>query len=190
MNLRALIVAIGTLSIGGVTYLAALSGQAERPDFVDAGCRVAQVECRLKLETDAGAVYVAGRTGVDVCGDAIVFSLPKRADKVAAQLIGTADEACAFVQPIGTCSVASICNLKPDGTRDVLPQTPACACRRASGTCSWDPDGAGPEASRPAPFGATLAAGTWSGAGCRRKYCGPELAGDQGGSWPAECPDQ
>jgi hypothetical protein len=49
----------------------------------------------------------------------------------------------------------------------------ACACRKATGTCNWTPPlvGGGVGAATAAPFGMTLPAGLWSGAGCRLTPC-------------------
>lgn len=65
--------------------------------------------------------------------------------------------------------------------------SPACACRRATGTCQYRND-AGTLVT--APLGRTLGPGyppfeVWSGAGCQPKAC-VELAGET--SWPSACP--
>ena len=63
----------------------------------------------------------------------------------------------------------------------------ACACRQATGTCNWTPPliGGGFGAAVAAPFGMTIPAGLWSGAGCLLKSC-VELYGFE--SNPPECP--
>ena len=65
----------------------------------------------------------------------------------------------------------------------------ACACSTGA-SCTYQPpklpDGTIP-APGPAPLGFTMAAGSWTGAGCRLKTC-TELAGFS--SWPPECPVQ
>lgn len=58
---------------------------------------------------------------------------------------------------------------------------PACTC--SSGKKCFRTDGGA------VLIGVTLSPGTWSGPGCIEKPCGPELAGEQGATWPSECPE-
>lgn len=68
------------------------------------------------------------------------------------------------------------------GRNEVAPFD--CACRKATGDCRVPSLDGGME---PAPFGVTLSAGRWDG-DCLPKAC-VEMAGEQGQSWPGDCPE-
>jgi len=76
---------------------------------------------------------------------------------------------------------------RTDATAQAVATGFSCACRQATGTCNWTPPliGGGVGAAVAAPFGMTIPAGLWTGAGCRLKSC-VELYGFE--SYPPECP--
>jgi hypothetical protein len=194
-RLRAMLLLVGTVVVGGTTYLIATPRDgitwAELADAGLAGrCTARLVECKARYACGRPR-YAAVQTKAAVCDlpgaqGLVVFRWPSDGGVRCWESVGTPEESC---RPVAAgCSDGTLCLADSNETMPVREESPACACRRATGTCTWDPDGPGPIPSGPAPFGATLAAGTWTGTGCHRKYCGPELAGEQGGSWPAECP--
>jgi hypothetical protein len=194
-RLRSILVVVGTVILGGVSYLAVTPrADITRADLLDAGlaqlCEPALMECRVRSTCNAGAVrYGVVRTKVGVCdrgagNDVLVFRWPRRNGSECVETVGTPSEACRLVEAIGTCTDATLCAEADAGTQPITEQTPACACRMAAGTCTWTPPGS---TARTAPFGNTMEAGTWSGAGCFRKYCGPVRQGDAD-DWPSECP--
>lgn len=195
-RIKTLLVLVGIATLGGTTYLITTPRPGVTwPELLDAGlagrCTARLVECRARYVCGARPRYVTAQTKAAVCdipGDdqLVVLRWPVDGGMRCYEPVGTPEEACRPVQ--AGCTDGTLCGTDSE-VMPVREEVQACACRRASGTCTWDPDGAGPMPSRPAPLGATLGAGTWAGTGCLRKYCGPELAGEQGGSWPAECPE-
>lgn len=192
-RLKAMFLALGILVSAGITYqIAVLKPGFAVADAVDAGLVPltvpARLSCRVRLADFApdggvcrGALPRYARMGIKArkskpgAGDFIVFDLP---DKwmPCIRVLGTVDEACDLVED-GTCTDPTICAANADPQIEV----DACACRPAAGVCTQLDGG-------PLPFGATIPAGQWTGAACVRKYCGPEIAGEQGLSWPAGCP--
>ena len=98
------------------------------------------------------------------------------------RIVGSMEEACSFVEPPDAgCTDNAVCSASTP-----QPEQNACACRAAAGACRRVlPDGG---LGTNWPLGVTLSPGTWGGAGCVRKFCGPEQAGE--GDWPEECPQQ
>lgn len=191
-RLRSLLILVVTVVVGGTTYMVTVPREGVTwADLQDAGlqsCVARRVECRARRRAGCGAgpAYAMVQTKAAICdipGETglVVLRWPS-----CWQTVGSPTEACRQVE--AGCTDGTLCVADSTETMPVREETFTCACRMAAGTCTWDPDIGGPEVARPAPFGATLAPGTWSGAGCQVKYCGPELAGDQGASWPAGCP--
>lgn len=91
------------------------------------------------------------------------------------RLVGSPREVCQVLEE-GACTDATVCPANAPPQVEQLQ----CACRPAAGVCTRLDAGV-------PPFGVTLAAGQWVGAGCVRKHCGPVLFGDDA-DWPATCP--
>lgn len=191
-RLRALFVAAGLLTAGGTVFtIALLRPDATVADAVDAGLLQvsdpARVSCRVRIVDECRGLdggsplpqYArfgmrARKSKPAAPIDFVLLDVPDRW-KECIRLAGTPTEACDIVES-GACTDSTICaaNADPRAEQNL------CACRKAAGICRLSDGGT-------APFGVTLEPG-WNGAGCQRKYCGPELAGEQGGSWPANCP--
>lgn len=190
-RLKSMFTIIGTVAIAGTVFtLALLKPQFDAADAVDAGILVvstpARLLCRARVvdacAADAGLArpYVNLQLRAQLVRDAgvenlVAIDLPNRW-RECLRVVGTEAEACTVLEE-GTCSVPAVCaaNAPPQVQQD------QCACRQPdAGACTVG--------GQPATLGVTLAAGSWVGPGCRRKYCGPEVAGEQGGSWPVECP--
>lgn len=188
-KLRALFILVGALVVGGGSYeLYVLKPQYAVGDAIDAGLlpvtNPARLSCRVRIKESCRAAlgglkpYVRLPLKARISKPAspvnfIAFDVPNAWQDCIVP-VGTPEEACDVVEN-GACTDATICapNYVP------TPEVDACACSTGSGC--FKPDGG------VAVAGITLAAGTWTGAGCKRKFCGPEIAGEQGQSWPPEC---
>lgn len=194
-RLRAMFTVVALTVVGGVTFtLAVLKPGLRAADAMDAGILQVtvpmQLQCKVRIRDacrrpDGGAypkyatVKMKARKWTSDAGDrALLLDVPDLPDGGGSCIlpVGTFREACTVLEN-GACTDATVCcaNCEPQGVQD------ACACRAAN-TCRLVADGG------VAPLGVTLSAGSWTGAGCVRKYCGPEIAGEQGQSWPAACP--
>lgn len=190
-KLRALFAAAGIIVVSGTTYLVAtLQPDATVADAVDAGLLAisepARVRCLARVTDECRQAmsiarrYTTVQARARIIRDAGVAELPvlaldlPMAWRRCLRLVGTPEEACEVLEE-GACTDATVC---PANAPPQLEQL-QCACRGASGTCTVG--------GQPAVFGVTLAAGSWTGAGCVRKYCGPVVFGDND-DWPATCP--
>ena len=160
--MRKLFLGIGSVIIGGLAFtLAALGPDATPPLLADAGCVATVVECSVR-DSAGPRRYKRTRFRAQRCGETLVLPSLSRL-----RVVG---DSCEFVEA------------EVKGETEDAPDL--CACRAASGSCAvQDEDGGW----RPAPYGATLAAGAWQGAGCRPKFCGPVFQGET--FWPTECPE-
>ncbi len=200
IRLRNMFLALGVVVLSGTVYkLAVLKPEFSTVDAVDAGVLTvsnpAQVRCRVRvayacrgagLAADGGflrpryAVVKLKARIVDATNPNTLLLDPDRSPDGARCLepVGTMADACEVIQ-MGSCTDPAVCapNAQP------VIEANQCACRAAAGICLKGDGG-------PAPFGATLRASIegFGGAGCRRFYCGPELNGEQGDSWPEDCP--
>lgn len=86
-----------------------------------------------------------------------------------------------LLDPHASCIETDNSALKLDAGEFRLLATFRCACTQGS-QCLLLDGGA-------AVRGVTLSPGSFSGSGCIPKSCGPELAGEQGSTWPDECPE-
>lgn len=207
-KLKLLFATIGTLVVGGTTYtVALLKAGVTIAEAVDAGLLQlsvpARVECTVRIaeacRVDAGIanVYQHVQMRAQIVRDAgagqppiIGIDIPERW-KPCVRLAGDSRNACQILEN-GTCTPGAVCNA---GSAPQVQQSP-CACRRPdAGLCRLTlldgglgvlPDGG----SQLAPLGATLSANRWTGPGCVRKFCGPEIAGEQGLSWNPLCPEK
>jgi hypothetical protein len=200
-KLKAMFLFLGVATVGGTTYqLALLKAEHSVADAVDAGLLQVSVPARIACTVrvveacaaDAGIanVYQHVQLKARLVRDAgagqepiIAFNLPD-SWRPCIRLAGAPREVCQVLEN-GTCTPAAVCgaNAPPQ------VQQSTCACRRPdAGLCRVPtlPDGGGLVL---APLGATLQPG-WVGPGCFRKFCGPEFAGEQGLSWPANCPEK
>lgn len=194
-KLRSLLAVVGTLVLGGTSYLLVSPKEGvTRADLVDAGiaqvCEPALIECRVR-SLCSGPRYRLVRTKAAVCDrqgadPVLVMRWPKQSGRPCFETVGDPSDACRLITAPGTCNDAALCAEAASGEQPVADRVDVCACRRATGVCEvQDGDGGW----RPAPLGNTLAAGTFRGAGCAPKYCGPEAQGEQGMSWDsAVCP--
>lgn len=191
-TLRNLLRLVGIVLVSGAPFvLYVLKDDATPADAIAAGIGPttvpARLTCRVRIKEscrdlpDGGLRprYVnvgvkARKSKPDSGEDFVAFDLPN-AWTGCLTPVGTPAEACQVLED-GVCTDATICaaNAPP------VPEVDACAC--SSGPTCLQSDGG------LAKQGITLAAGTWSGLGCVRKYCGPEIAGEQGQSWPPVCP--
>lgn len=185
-KLIAMLLVIGTLIGGG--RLVMLRPGFTPADAVDAGILQGSVagklRCNVRVERECAAdaglarrfhtVTMRARIIPDAgreIGKVVAFDVPARWEGCIHPM-GAAHEACQLIEE-GSCTGQGCANLNVE--------QPACACRRPdAGTCNVR--------GQPAVVGITLAPGTWTGAGCFRKYCGPELAGEN--DWPEECPQR
>ncbi len=192
-RLRAMFLSLGVLVSGGVTYgLYVLKAEYSVADAVDAGLLQvsvpARLSCRVRILEECRQGANASRPKYARVGlkarilptdgpDSIVFDVPD-AWRPCVRFLGTPDEACDIVEN-GSCTLPAVCAAGADPQVEVQ----ACACRADAGVCVR-PDGG------TVPFGATMQPGEWrtDGGGCQRKYCGPEIAGEQGQSMPGTCP--
>lgn len=189
-KLRAMFLLIGVTLVGATSYqLFLLKPEFDPADAVDAGLLAvstpARLSCRIRVKEGAcrqGNTIPAyqkrqfkARAIATPNQEAIVFDVPD-AWRPCITVVGTITEACTVLEA-ATCTVPAVCNA--GAAPQVEPDT--CACRPAAGVCT-KPDGSA------LPFGVTLQPGEFIGAGCVPKYCGPEIAGEQGQSWPSNCP--
>jgi hypothetical protein len=191
-RLKQMFLLLGFVGGGLVGYfqLVTLRNEYEPGDAIDAGLLAvtnpARLSCRVRILDrcrDGGTarpkyarVQLKARKSKPALGeDFVAIDVPNEW-RTCMRLLGTAEEACDVLEE-GACTVPAVCaaNAEPQ------VETDACACKPLAGVCTRIDGGV-------APLGATLAAGTWTGAACVRKFCGPEIAGEQGQSWPAGCP--
>jgi hypothetical protein len=178
-RLKALLVATGLVVSVGLASLPVYLRDSATTDaeLLDAGlatCPERLATCSVRAVINGEPTYTTVKLTVRECPDGLV--LPFTDADLAAYGVEILDIAasCNFK---GDCKDSAVCN---KGGKAFAAAAHECACRKATGTCT--------AGGLPAPFGATLAAGTWSGAGCQPKPCGPELNGEQGRTWPPECP--
>lgn len=179
---------LGVAVFGAASYeLYILKPQFSSADAIDAGLLAVsipgRVSCRVRVLDSCRAAlgglpkYLRLQFRVQripMAGDDIaVFDLPT-AWRPCIRFVGTPAEACTVLEA-NACTVPAVC------AANATPQVEAntCACRAAAGTCTV--------AGQPAKFGVTLAPGTFTGAGCVSKFCGPLMFGDP--DWPAGCPE-
>lgn len=189
-KLRALFALVGVVMVSGVSYqLYLLKPEFGVADAIDAGIVAASVPARLSCQVrikeacrNGGArpayatIQVKARKskpGAQL--DFVAFDLPAVWQDCLVPVDGTTGGSCSVLED-GACTDVTVCAANAPPTI----QTDLCACSGGP-TCLRTDGGI-------APQGSTLAAGTWTGAGCVTKYCGPEIAGEQGASWPAGCP--
>jgi hypothetical protein len=180
-KLKSLLVATGLVVVVGLTALPVYVRDSDATDaaLADAGlpaCPERLATCSVRALVNGEPVYQTVKLTVRECPDGVV--LPVTDADLAAYGVELLDmsASCTFK---GDCKDSAVCN---KGGKAIAAAAHECACRKASGSCTV--------AGQPAPFGATLAAGTWTGAGCQPKPCGPERNGEQGKSWPANCPER
>lgn len=192
MKLRSLFTVVAVTLISGTVYtVAILKPGFVVADAIDAGILDVsvpmQIQCRVRirdvcLRPDGGTypkyavVKVKARKATINGENILAMDVPDAPDGSGSclQPNGTLSEACTVLED-GACTDPTVCcaNCEPQGVQN------ACACS-SGGSCTVGGSAA--------VLGVTLAAGSWVGAGCVRKYCGPEIAGEQGQSWPAGCP--
>lgn len=199
-KLRALLLLVGTLGVGGVTYFVAVPRvTTSRAELLDAGvnqfCDPAHLECQVRvhcrglpdggLRPRYGTVEVKGYLcNRDSGTDVLILRWPRDGGNDCYEPVGPSEDACTFVEPPGTCADNSVCDDSNGGT-PIRAAQDRCACRQPdAGLCRTpNPDGG---VALQIPLGATVAA-PFAGAGCVRKVCA-EVNGEQGQSWPQECP--
>lgn len=183
-KLKALLVAVGTLVVGGVAYTVNLpKPDADRADLVDAGilaCDPVVVRVRARVPPPALRARLAD-AGLDVPDLTLPDggTKPRRYTQVTmrARLCGTD-----LVLPIqDDLDVFGQVELLTDaGLGPARPQVDEqCACRRRGGVCRQRSDGG------VVPLDTELQPGTFVGAGCVPKSCG-EVAGEYD-SMPEVC---
>lgn len=197
-KLAALLVGLGTILFGGNTYR--LLGPADgvrMVDLRDAGlqhlCNPALLECqvrvanecrrradgglRLKYGTIEDPVFICPVPGDDIIiANWPTYTTDAGKERPCFEPAGPIETACRFTD-----------NCNDGGTACQAPtrfNNDRCSCRTAAGACRLpNPDGGVAIAQ---PIGVTIGPGA-TGAGCQKKAC-EELNGDQGESWPPECP--
>lgn len=203
MTLRQLLVPVGAVTLGGVAlFLAVPRAGVTRADLVDAGalgmCRVAHLECQVRIATacrtltDGGTLpryATLGLPGLYCGGDgglaALILRPPRAGGASCFEVVGPPDTACVLAESPGNCTDSTVC--ADDGGTQLGYAAVAnrCACWNPdAGVCRVPNDDGG--APVLAPQGSTFGP-PFAGAGCVRKVC-QEVAGEQGQSWPTECP--
>ncbi len=193
---------LGVLTLGGIaTTVAVLKPEYGVADAVDAGVLTvsvpAQIRCRVQVREscrgkvdpmDGGPVtYTRSRYMVAKLKGRMVSATNPRTllldpDRDAQgerclTPVGTPTEACEVLEE-GSCTDPTVCAANADPVQE-LDQ---CACRARGQVCRYGDGGI-------APMGAPLRAAIegFSGAGCRRYYCGPVINGENDIAWPPEC---
>lgn len=199
-RLAALLAVAGVAIVSGTTYLLARPERGVTMDMItDAGllsdCTPMLMECQVRNQCtqlpDGGGRprYGTVTTKVMKCPapnpdapDVLIFRWPRRGGEECYEPVGDPKTACVVVDP--NCADATLCAEDQSGEQPVRAAQDRCAC--------WQPD-AGP-CSVKSPTGSNVSArvgvtfaAPFAGPGCVRKSC-DELAGENGGSWPAQCP--
>jgi hypothetical protein len=197
-KLLPLLALTGGLTVGGVTYTVLTPRPGvTRAQLLDAGvadiCSPVLVTCQVRVAQACRALPDGGQrplygtvsTQAMLCPqNSLLLRWPKAGGANCFELTGPSDTACEVV-PNGCADNPALCAEDPTGEQAVRVDVDRCACRNpAAGLCRYpNPDGG---TALNVPLGVTWPA-PFAGAGCVRKVC-QELAGDQGSSWPAECP--
>lgn len=196
-TLRNMFLVVGVALTGGTLYgIALLKSEFTPQNAADAGLLTisvpGRVSCRVRVKDSCRALPDGGlrpryaRLGLRarIVRDAglggglppiVAIDVPN-AWQPCLTVVGSTRDSCDVVEN-GSCTVPAICN----AGADPQPEADTCACRPAAGVCTRADGGV-------APFGVTMRPGTFTGAACVAKFCGPELAGEQGLSWPSQCP--
>jgi hypothetical protein len=178
-KLKSLLIATGFMVSIGLAALPVYLRDSSTTDaqLADAGfaaCPERLAFCSVRAVVNGEPTYTTIKLSVRQCPEGVVLPFTDEDLAKAGVELLDVSASCTFRT---TCTDNTVCN---KGGKAVAQAPHECACRKATGTCTVD--------GQPAPFGGTLSAGRWSGAGCQPKPCGPELNGEQGRSWPPECP--
>jgi hypothetical protein len=185
-QIRALLVTVAILGGGVVIWTAA-------PGVTQADLQAAGIGACVTRERDCTVRDEPG--GASICPDAGRYCRKTIALKVCNELDGGK---AVIMKPAHAAKVgddSAWCGPhRPSVLADGTVQDVAFECACSTGAnCTWaKPLMGGGTQNVPAPTGMTMAAGTWSGAGCRPKPC-VGLALTDGGvpydeTWPGACP--
>lgn len=183
-KLRSLLIAVGTIAVAGVSVVLFVPEPGvTRAELLDAGldeCTPVLLRCAPQLTeegqaelADSGMANLGAYPALDlrgwVCDGGVV--LPPLPPRLVRHLRFFADDGCEVVD--GGCGDGQVCS----GARLFRVAQHRCACSTGADCFVGGQD---------AGTGYTLPAGSWAGAGCRRKVC-VEVSGVS--SWPSECPE-
>jgi hypothetical protein len=181
-KLRALLVAIGVVSVGGSVYVINRPGPGvSLADLNDAGmsrCPNRALTCRFRIKRamrnrllDAGMSvrpnqkYVTLSARTDVCGaeDGGDPELITRAMR--GMFNGTDDDETVEMMPEAECRLRTFAQYGSTlGPRDLVVEAPPCKRRKATGVCTWADGGV-------APRDNVYPAAWLTGAGCEAVEC-------------------